>query len=220
MNGHAFTLAGAGLVARPAGTLWWPEAGLLAVADLHLGKAGRLARAGAALLPPYETQDTLARLAAEIAATGARTVVCLGDSFDDTQAAGEMTEAASGWLLRLVAGRRWIWVAGNHDPAPNGLPGSQRGELREGPLTFRHEAQAGAAPGEVSGHFHPKLRVGGQSRRCFLVDSRRVILPAFGTYTGGLRAGSAALAALMGPGARALLTGTRVIEAPYPGRAA
>ncbi|MCC6304916.1 MAG: ligase-associated DNA damage response endonuclease PdeM [Rhodobacteraceae bacterium] len=214
MNGHAFTLAGAALLARPSGALWWPAARTLAVADLHLGKALRLARAGGPLLPPYETGDTLARLAAEVAALAPATVLCLGDSFDDDGAARDLAPAAGAELARLAAGRRWLWLAGNHDPAPPGHPGRHAGEWREGPLAFRHIARPGAEAGEVSGHFHPKARVAGLSRPCFVIAAGRVILPAFGTYTGGLAADAPALAALLLPPARAVLVGDGGIVLP------
>ena len=217
--GYEFGLAGTRLVARAAGTLWWGEAGLLCVSDLHLGKSERIARRGGTLLPPYETADTLARLDAEIATLAPATVICLGDSFDDLLAA-ELPEADALWLARLMAGRRWIWIAGNHDPGPVGLGGAHLAEWREGPLTFRHIALPGAEPGEVSGHYHPKARITAQgqslSRPCFLIDGLRAILPAFGTYTGGLATTDPALDGLMGPGAVAVLTGNRAICLPMP----
>ncbi|MGP3697761.1 ligase-associated DNA damage response endonuclease PdeM [Rhodobacter sp. NSM] len=215
MNGHAFTLSGVRLSALPSGALWWPEEGLLCVADLHLGKAERLARRGGALLPPYETQATLARLDADLEATGASSVLCLGDSFDDVAAAGAMAEAERLWLLRLMAGREWIWVLGNHDPAPTDCGGSYRAEVLRAPLTFRHIAQD-PAEAEISGHFHPKCALAGRARPCFLTDGRRLILPAYGAYTGGLWCHDPALAALMQPGALAILTGEKAIPLPMP----
>jgi DNA ligase-associated metallophosphoesterase len=221
MNGYDFTLSGARMTARPSGALWWRDEGLLAVSDLHLGKSERLARGGGALLPPYETRETLARLAAEIAATEPRTVLCLGDSFDDLAAADSLDAADSAELARLMAGRRWLWVEGNHDPGPVELGGTHLAEHRLGPLTFRHVASPGAR-GEVSGHYHPKARLSlrGQaiSRPCFLVDAARVILPAFGAYTGGLRSDDPAFGALMGPRAVAVLTGPRATAIPMPRR--
>lgn len=222
MNTHGFTLAGTTLQARGSGALWWPERCLLAVSDLHLGKSERIARTGGAMLPPYETRDTLARLDAEVAALAPAVVVSLGDSFDDLAAAGGLAEEAVLWLARLMAGRRWIWIAGNHDPGPVGLGGMHLAELPLAPLVFRHVAKPGAS-GEVSGHYHPKARVAargrGVSRPCFLYDSDRVILPAFGTYTGGLRSSDPALAGLMRPEARAVLTGPAARVIPMPGRA-
>jgi DNA ligase-associated metallophosphoesterase len=220
MNGFALTLHGESLLARPAGTLWWPARRLLAVADLHLGKSGRLARRGGALLPPYETAETLSRLGAEIAATDPACVLALGDSFDDGACLAEAAPETRAALARLAAGRDWVWIAGNHDPLPPDLPGTAAEAATIGPLTFRHIADP-VAGSEVSGHYHPKARVGGQSRPCFLADARRIILPAFGAYTGGLDCRDPALADLMGEAALAILTGRTALPCPMPrGRAA
>jgi hypothetical protein len=215
MNDHAFTLSGAPLRALPSGALHWPDAGLLCVSDLHFGKSERLARRGGALLPPYETRETLARLDADLERTAARIVVCLGDSFDDPEAAAGIGDAEGDWLARMMAGRDWIWIAGNHDPGPLALGGSHRSVLNLGPLTFRHEADPGAS-GEVSGHFHPKASLAGTTRPCFLVDAHRVILPAYGTFTGGLRCSDPALSSLMRAGALAILTGRQALAFPMP----
>lgn len=214
-GGFSFGFCGAELVALSSGALWWPERGLLVASDLHLGKSERIARLGGASLPPYEAYETLERLEADISACSARSVVCLGDSFDDAAAAAGLPEGVGNWLLRLQAGRDWVWIEGNHDPGPVELGGSHRGELEIGPLVMRHIAEAGAV-GEVSGHYHPKARIASVSRRCFLVDERRLIMPAYGTYTGGLWSGDAALAGLMGPEALAILTGPVVRAIPMP----
>lgn len=219
MNGFDFTLAGVPLVALGSGALWWPERGLLCVSDLHLGKSERIARRGGGALPPYDTRDTLTRLAADLARTQARIVVCLGDSFDDLEAARALPEEERLWIAKLQAGRRWVWIEGNHDPGPVDLGGTLLTELPVSPLTFRHIARPGAS-GEVSGHYHPKATIRSRGRAvtrpAFLVDSDRVILPAYGTYTGGLRSDDAALAEVMRPEARALLTGATVHAIPMP----
>lgn len=225
MNCCEITLAGARLSLMPSRLLWWAEAGLLAAGDLHLGKAGRVARNGGGLLPPYETTDTLDRLAGEVDRLRPRVLVLLGDSFDDMAAAEGLDAGVAGRLAGLAAGRRLVWIAGNHDPLPPALPGTHREEWREGPLVFRHAARRGTpadgAPGEVSGHYHPKARLclRGQpvARPCFLADGARLILPAFGTYTGGLDIRDAAFDALLGPGATAYLTGRTIT--PLPRRA-
>lgn len=219
LNGITFGLAGERLVARPSGALWWPSEGMLVVSDLHLGKAERLARRGGPLLPPYEVVDTLTRLEAEITALAPRKVLCLGDSFDDMDAVAGLPGDLRGWVARLVAGTPWIWLTGNHDPAPTGLGGRAADLVTCGSLVFRHIAEPGAT-GEISGHYHPKaaLRVRGgvTSRPCFLRDADRIVLPAFGTYTGGLRSDDPALTALMAPAACAILTGQPMVEIPMP----
>ena len=147
--------------------------------------------------------------------------MCLGDSFDDSAAGTALAPADAARLAALVAEREWIWVAGNHDPAPPPLGGRHLVELRLGPLAFRHAALPAAAPGEVSGHYHPKLRLpvrgGAVTRPCFLLDATRLILPAFGVYTGGLFATAPPLARLLARDARAILTGAPSVTLPVAG---
>lgn len=217
MNEIGFQFCNAALSARASGALWWPDRRLLVASDLHLGKSDRIARRTGAFLPPYETRDTLNRLQAEIDALSPATVLCLGDSFDDLQAAAHLDADDKSQLARLMAGRRWIWAEGNHDPGPVDLGGTHLAELAEPPLVFRHIAQPGARA-EVSGHYHPKARlvVGRHSiaRPCFLVDEDRVILPAFGTFTGGLYCSSEPLKSLMRPAAQAFLIGRAMVKLP------
>jgi DNA ligase-associated metallophosphoesterase len=212
---HALVFHGETLHLLPSGGLYWPARSLLAVSDLHLGKSERLARRGGSLLPPYETPATLDKLDRDLEATRSDTVICVWDSFDDLAAADGIDEASLVWLNRLIAGRDWTWITGNHDPGPIELGGSHRAELRLQPFTFRHIAEP-AEKAEISGHYHPKARLAGQSRPCFLADAARLILPAYGTYTGGLRAHDTALTTLMAKDALAILTGPRVLTIPMP----
>lgn len=215
MNGLSFALQGVALVALPSGALWLPGARTLCVSDLHLGKSDRIARRLGLMLPPYEVQATLDRLDADLDAMAPDSVVCLGDSFDDRAAADSLDDAARTRLARMQAGRLWIWIAGNHDAGPLDLGGTYLAEWQAQGLTFRHIARPGAVA-EVSGHYHPKfaLKGTGPARPCFLIDAARVILPAYGAYTGGLGAMDPALRSLFGPRAIAVLTGRRAIAAP------
>lgn len=212
---HALFFHGETLHLLPSGGLYWPARKTLAVSDLHLGKSERLARRGGSLLPPYETQATLEKLDRDLEHTGALTVICLGDSFDDLAAAAGMEEASRLWLARLMAGKSWTWITGNHDPGPVEIGGTHRADLKLQPFTFRHIAVA-AEKAEVSGHYHPKARIAGQWKPCFLADAHRLILPAYGAYTGGLRCGDPALTGLMAPDALAILTGFRALAIPMP----
>ncbi len=215
MQIHTFAFHGQTLHARPSGALYWPSERLLCVSDLHLGKSERLARRGGALLPPYETRDTLTRLDADLEATGARAVVCLGDSFDDTAALHGIEEPERLWLLRMMAGRDWVWIAGNHDAGPMDIAGTHRDEMQVDQITFRHIA-CSSARAEISGHYHPKARLAGRACRCFLIDAHRILMPAFGTYTGGLWAQDPALVGLMAPGTLAVLCGQTARVIPMP----
>jgi DNA ligase-associated metallophosphoesterase len=185
-----------------AGALYWPEERLLAVSDLHLEKGSSFAARGS-LLPPYDTADTLARLKRLIDAYAPRTVVALGDSFHDRGGAARLAAADRASLADMQHGRDWIWIAGNHDPEPPvDLAGQALTELAVGAITFRHRAEPDGAEGEISGHWHPvavvAMRGRGLRRRCFVANGRRVVMPAFGAYAGGLNVRHRALAALFG----------------------
>lgn len=180
---------GVDLLADLAGVLWWPARRTLIVADLHLEKGSGLAAKGA-LLPPYDTAATLVRLARAVARLEPHRVVCLGDSFHDGGAAARLSAADARVIAGLTESRDWIWITGNHDPEPPAdWGGRAMDELVDGALVFRHRARPGAV-GELSGHYHPKAAVRTRARRitarCFVGDGRRLILPAFGAYTGGL----------------------------------
>jgi DNA ligase-associated metallophosphoesterase len=195
-------VAGVVLEALPAGALWWADEGLLVVADLHLEKGSSYARRGR-MLPPYDTPETLARLARVVGRFDPRAVLALGDSFHDDGGAARLSPSHRETLVALQAGRDWIWVAGNHDPAPHALPGSHLASFALGPVLFRHEPAGDAARGEIAGHLHPSARVLGQGRsvrrRCFAGDGHRLILPAFGAYAGGLNVLDRAFAGLFAP---------------------
>ena len=197
-------VAGAIFVGDPAGALYWPEPGLLAVADLHLEKGSSFAARGV-LLPPYDTAATLTRLARLIATYAPRLVVALGDSFHDRDGPTRLADGDRAMLRALQHGREWIWIAGNHDPAPAaGIGGSFSGTFSCGPIVFRHAPRTGAneCDGEVAGHLHPVARVTQRgrttSRRCFAGDGRRLVMPAFGAYTGGLNVRDPAFADVFG----------------------
>ena len=184
------SVAGERALCDRRGALYFPDAGLLCVSDLHLEKGSSLARRGI-LIPPYDTAATLLRLQAVIACYRPKIVVSLGDSFHDPEGAARLPDPIRAELALLASGRDWFWVAGNHDPhPPAGLPGDTIEMLAVDALTFRHEPSAKAGRGEIAGHLHPCARIvqRGRSvrRRCFASDGERLIMPAFGAYTGSL----------------------------------
>ncbi len=213
MNGYTFSFCGTKCTALPSGALYLPDHGTLCVSDLHLGKSERIARRSGVMLPPYEVQETLQKLESDVAATTPDCVVCLGDSFDDLDAVASLKEDMRLWLTLLQAGRKWVWIEGNHDPGPIDLGGVHLAEVQIGTLNFRHIATSATA--EVSGHYHPKHRVIGQSRPAFLYDKERLIMPAYGAYTGGLASHSPDLRKLFGKAPMAVLTGYKAITVPF-----
>ena len=196
-----FSFAGEELLLTAGQALYWPRERALLVADLHLEKASFYARFGQ-LLPPYDSRETLGRVADAVMQTGARRVFCLGDNFHDTDGAARLESHAAGMLEALTRATDWVWVSGNHDLG-NVPCGTAIDELEVAGLILRHEALAGEARPELSGHFHPKLKVTARGRRvvrpCAVASERKLILPAFGALTGGMDAADPAIIAAMQP---------------------
>ncbi|HEY0329175.1 MAG TPA: ligase-associated DNA damage response endonuclease PdeM [Rhodopseudomonas sp.] len=209
-------LNGAAMLADLSGALYWADERLLVVSDLHLEKGSSFAMRGV-MLPPYDTLATLGRLGAVIARYDPKLVVALGDSFHDRDAHDRLSAANRDILGALQARRDWIWIAGNHDPAlPSGLGGLVASEVAIGSIVFRHEPTG--IEGEIAGHLHPKARVSARGRamerRCFASDGRRLVMPAFGAYTGGLNIRHEAFAKIFTPlGFVAHLIGDRRLHA-------
>jgi len=204
-----FSFAGETFFAMIDGALFWRGQQALLVADLHLEKASWFAAAGQ-FLPPYDSHATLTALAREVERTGAKRIYCLGDSFHDRFGCERLPEQARSLLTHLTGKRDWTWIVGNHDPGFADHCGGKLVEQAEvGGIMLRHEAVRDDARPEISGHFHPKLRVHLKgrhvSRRCFVVSPTKMILPAFGALTGGLDAHHPEILGSVGANAAALV---------------
>jgi DNA ligase-associated metallophosphoesterase len=186
--------------------LYWPREQALLVADLHLEKASFYARHGQ-LLPPYDSPQTLERVAAAIRDTGARRVYTLGDNFHDSAGPSRLEPHAAGMLDALVRATDWVWITGNHDAAMEAACGGTLAEeLEIAGLVLRHKALAGETRPELSGHYHPRLQVVVRERSirrpCAVVSNGgRMILPAFGALTGGMNAADPAIVKALQPAA-------------------
>jgi DNA ligase-associated metallophosphoesterase len=204
-----FSFAGETFFATVDGALYWPEQHALLVADLHLEKASWFARLGQ-FLPPYDSHATLTALAHAVEQTGASRLYCLGDSFHDRFGCDRLPASARDLLTELTGRLDWTWIVGNHDPGfADHCGGHIEDEIEVGGIILRHEAQRDEARPEMSGHYHPKLRLhlrGRQvSRRCFVLSSSKLILPAFGSLTGGLDAHHPQILGSVGGNAAALV---------------
>ena len=196
------TVAGVTLVADLAGALYWPDEQLLVVSDLHLEKGSSFATHGI-LLPPYDTSSTLERLAGVLSRHATRTVIALGDNFHDQGGPGRLAADNRAKLFDLQRGRDWVWIAGNHDPDPSDrIGGVFASSVVLGPLLFCHQPTRQASPGEIAGHLHPVARIHRRghtlTRRCFVSDETRLVMPAFGAYAGGLNIRHAAFVPVFG----------------------
>ena len=186
------SFAGETFSATADGALFWPSQQALLVADLHLEKASWFARFGQ-FLPPYDSHATLTALAVEVERTGATRLYCLGDSFHDRFGCDRLPANARGLLTELTSRLDWTWIVGNHDPGfADHCGGRIEDEVEIAGVILRHEAERHETRPEISGHFHPKLRLQLKgrrvSRRCFVSSASKIIMPAFGSLTGGLDA--------------------------------
>ena len=196
-----FSFAGEEMALANGLAVYWPRDQALLVADLHLEKASFFARFGQ-MLPPYDSRDTLGRVAQAVQQTGARRVFCLGDNFHDRAGAERLEPHAAGMLDALTRATDWVWVSGNHDQGA--VPsGTAVDEIEVSGVILRHEALRGETRPELSGHFHPKLRVKTRGRAivrpCAVASERKLILPAFGALTGGMDAADPAIIAALQP---------------------
>ncbi len=207
------TIAGRTFAADPSGALWCASARMLVVSDLHLEKGSSFARRGVPL-PPYDTTQTLQALAQVVQRFRPRTIVSLGDSFHDRSGPTRLSPADRATLGGLQAGRDWIWIAGNHDPRfEQDLPGQFLSELIDGGIRFVHEPTSGLVSGEVAGHLHPSaviaVRGGRVRRKVFVSCETRLIMPAFGSLTGGLDIRDPAIRTLFAVPPSVVALGTR-----------
>lgn len=186
-------LNGADVVCNADGTALFDHGKMLVVSDLHLEK-GRALSATAAL-PHYDTDDTLAGLEAAVEAHRPEKILFLGDSFHRSHLAEQLEDGYRARISAMAQGREMIWIVGNHDPdLPDFLPGVAAEDYVMGGIWFRHIAadpDDGMLQGaEVSGHYHPKVKIKTRawavSGKCFIHDGMRMMMPAFGAYTGGL----------------------------------
>ncbi|MGU3537151.1 ligase-associated DNA damage response endonuclease PdeM [Methylobacterium sp. A54F] len=208
----ALMLSGEALTLDRTGALWLARHRTLVVSDLHLEKGSAYAARSGQFLPPYDTRETLACLHEVVARFDPACVVALGDSFHDARGPERMEPGDRAMVAALQDGRDWLWIAGNHDAAVSeGVGGRYANTLRLGGLTLRHEPRADAEEGEVAGHLHPcgKVAMRGRAvrRRCFVGDGRRLVMPAFGAYAGGLNVRDRAFEPLFPNGFTAHLLG-------------
>ncbi|HXG99562.1 MAG TPA: ligase-associated DNA damage response endonuclease PdeM [Sphingomicrobium sp.] len=214
-----FSFTGHDLLASPDGALHWPSQRALLVADLHLEKASWFARLGQ-FLPPYDSLATLTALQRDIDRSAILRLYCLGDSFHDRFGCDRLPAAARELLKSMTARLDWVWIVGNHDSGfVDHCGGRIVEEAHVAGVVLRHEALRDDPTPEISGHYHPKLRLHMKgrnvSRRCYVATSTKLILPAYGSLTGGLDAHHPEILSKVGPGASALVPVTdRLLRFP------
>lgn len=191
MSAVGIAFGGAELWLDKRRALWWPEQETLAVADLHLGKAASFREEGL-FIPPYDTRATLTKLHALLEDYRPRRLLSVGDSFHRKSADALLDPAERTALLRMLGGvREWVWITGNHDPLPPELPGLALPVYALNGLDFAHQVRdAPGAAHVICGHYHPKASVSlhrGRLRKpCFAWNASRLLMPAFGSLSGGM----------------------------------
>jgi uncharacterized protein len=178
-----------------------PSSRTLLVADLHLGKAATFRRAGIPV-PEGSAQRDLERLAQLVREHDVRRLVVLGDLFHAKGGCTPQVFAEFAAVRARMADTEVVLVLGNHDRAVGQLPASLGIDaclpsLDEPPLHFVHEPATGVAGPDrhlftVAGHLHPTVSIRSPSGdrladRCFVAEPSVLVLPAFGSFTGGHR---------------------------------
>jgi hypothetical protein len=188
---HRIEIGGIDFIPDLSGALFAPDFRTLLVADLHLEQGSSLARCGIHV-PPFDTSATLAALEEVVATMKPMRLMLLGDSFHDAAAHSFLDNPHVVRLRRITDTIETVWITGNHDPAaPDELGGMSATEHRLGDITLRHiPSRRLCEPFEIAGHLHPGAMIvqrGIATRtKCFVGDRRRMILPAFGAYTGAV----------------------------------
>jgi uncharacterized protein len=188
---HRIILNGLELIPDLSGALFVPEFKVLLVADLHLEKASNMARRGVHL-PPYDTRASLTQLEAVISQSRPDQLIFLGDSFHDDEARDRIADADLASLRAISESAATVWITGNHDPhPPTDIGGRIANEVVLGGVTLRHEPKRlGSEEFEIAGHLHPGAAVSQRGRhihcKCFIADDSRLVMPAFGSFTGAL----------------------------------
>lgn len=184
--------AGEALQLLPEKAAFLPSHGVLLVADAHVGKAVSFRRLGVPV-PRGTTRETLERLSAALAATGARRIVFLGDFLHSERSHAAATlDTLAAWRARH-ADVELTLVRGNHDDRAGDPPASLGftvvdEPLRLGPWALAHHPRPHAGAYTLAGHLHPSVHVGrGFSALrlpCFWLRDGVGVLPAFGAFTG------------------------------------
>jgi DNA ligase-associated metallophosphoesterase len=195
------TASDAEIVLLPGRAALLPASATLLVADLHLGKAATFRKAGIPV-PEGSAQRDLARLTDIVTRHAVRRLLVLGDLFHARSGCTEQVQAEFATMRAGLAGTEVVLVLGNHDRPLGTLPASLGIDavvpvLDEPPLHFVHEpataiATAGRDVFTIGGHLHPTVSIRSPSGdriadRCFVAEPATLVLPAFGSFTGGHR---------------------------------
>lgn len=194
--------AGLSLELLPSGAVWNPMQEVLWVADVHLGKASSYRRLGQPV-PQGTTTQTLDQLSNDLQTRPSKQLIVLGDFLH-----GPLVHQSVSTLAAIDHWRaqhrhlKITLIRGNHDDRAGDPPAGLGIEVVDEPFMFEaiacchHDEGAGTALAAfnarftMSGHLHPVVTLQGRARErlrlaCFVVGQKRLVLPAYGAFTGG-----------------------------------
>ena len=170
------------------GSIYWPTKKTLILGDLHLEKSSFFAALGD-FLPPYDSFETLSKLQTTLKALDVLKVILLGDIFHDKNGIKRLENKLSDYLELLCKKYKVIWIAGNHDGFLTPKNTEFYLKYKVDNINFVHKSQS-TGEYELSGHYHPKATLKFFNKKifrpCFLVGKSKIILPAYGVFTGGI----------------------------------
>lgn len=187
------TLHNERLTLMPERAVYWPARRTLFVADVHVGKAAAF-RALSVAVPDGNLADDLARLSCAIERTNAQHIVLLGDVLHAKHGrADHVLQQVAVWRT-THSHRQFLVVRGNHDLRAGDPPDDWNMQCVDAPAMLApyvlcHEPCESDAGTVLCGHVHPAFRLAGRGGMsatlpCFVIGARRMMLPAFGSFTG------------------------------------
>ncbi|RYZ48684.1 MAG: ligase-associated DNA damage response endonuclease PdeM [Sphingobacteriales bacterium] len=176
----------------PEKAMYWEAKKSLIVSDLHWGKSAHFRKHGIAIPNQTQTGDEI-RLASLIRRHRPERLIIAGDLFHSKS--NQQVEVFS-HFRQAHQSLHIDLVVGNHDILPRETYDAFRLEfhsecLTEGPFCFAHDMIPGKEQFVIHGHVHPALKIKSPGYNqpalklcCFAEDRDRMILPAFGEFTG------------------------------------
>ena len=188
-------IRGERLLLLPQKALYWPAAAMLLIADMHCGKAATF-RARHVPIPEGNMEADLERLSNLLEEWNANSLAILGDWIHAALGCTpSVMQTIDHWRKRH-AHLNIHWIHGNHDRAPVELRSQFAFEedlvvFDQGPFRLQHKPGTHETLYTISGHVHPKFTIAGAGiprthLPCFKFSPDCAILPAFGSFTGGM----------------------------------
>jgi DNA ligase-associated metallophosphoesterase len=189
---HEISVLNQRLQLLPEKAVYVPDLDLLLVADVHLGKSEAFQSLGIPI-PNRVNQDTLDRLQNLCDRLFPKTLIVLGDLFHSLR--GFDDTILQSWVhFTETCGAAVQVILGNHDRAIATLLSAYAIPFHTRPVEYpglilSHEPANVPNCVNLCGHIHPclllKTRLDTLRLPCFFLEQHRLILPSFGSFTGG-----------------------------------